>query len=171
MQFQVRTQIHRTPPGGVHAHGWRRAVSSSPDSLAHALQLFNKTELSVPACEYVLACGKVFVVNFSSFVKIRFLSTPPPPPPPHITAAYLKHSSSKTVLQRAHITHNDAPTTMTNSISLAIHTAAITFLCAAGNLLSVYSYHVEAQVNADESYEAMCDISDRISCTKVFASP
>lgn len=39
-----------------------------------------------------------------------------------------------------------------------------------GLLLSVYSLFVEMQAHADKNYKAMCDISERVSCTKVFLS-
>lgn len=39
-----------------------------------------------------------------------------------------------------------------------------------GLLLSVYSYHVESSMEEDENYSAMCDINEKISCTKVFGS-
>ena len=43
-------------------------------------------------------------------------------------------------------------------------------LCSAGIGLSYYSYFVETAVEQNEKYEAMCDINDQISCTKVFGS-
>jgi len=39
-----------------------------------------------------------------------------------------------------------------------------------GLFLSVYSLFVEMQAHADKNYKAMCDISERVSCTKVFLS-
>lgn len=39
-----------------------------------------------------------------------------------------------------------------------------------GLALSYYSYVVETAKEQDENYEAMCDISERVSCTKAFMS-
>ncbi|GLV33878.1 Vitamin-K epoxide reductase [Carabus blaptoides fortunei] len=36
--------------------------------------------------------------------------------------------------------------------------------------LSVYAYIIETKFEADDKYEPMCDIHERISCTKAFAS-
>lgn len=41
---------------------------------------------------------------------------------------------------------------------------------ALGLLLSVYSLYVEHSKSADPTYEAMCDLSARITCSKVFTS-
>lgn len=48
--------------------------------------------------------------------------------------------------------------------------ALISIACFAGAGLSLYSYYVEMKLHEDESYEAMCDISEQISCSKVFTS-
>lgn len=37
-------------------------------------------------------------------------------------------------------------------------------------LISIYSFHVETRAEEDSNYEALCDISEKISCTKVFNS-
>jgi vitamin-K-epoxide reductase (warfarin-sensitive) len=37
-------------------------------------------------------------------------------------------------------------------------------------MLSIYSVYVEIRAEEDESYEALCDINSRISCTRVFTS-
>nr|ABF18247.1 vitamin K epoxide reductase complex subunit 1 [Aedes aegypti] len=50
-------------------------------------------------------------------------------------------------------------------------TAGLVGLSFAGFLLSLYTSYVEIRAERDHSYEAMCDISERISCTKVFTSP
>lgn len=42
--------------------------------------------------------------------------------------------------------------------------------CLIGALLSYYAYTVEVKAEADHSYQAMCDISEHISCTKAFSS-
>nr|XP_029711289.1 uncharacterized protein LOC109415799 [Aedes albopictus] len=46
-------------------------------------------------------------------------------------------------------------------------TAGLVGLSFAGFLLSLYTSYVEIRAERDHSYEAMCDISERISCTKV----
>lgn len=40
-----------------------------------------------------------------------------------------------------------------------------------GLLLSYYAFYVETSKEHDDSYKAMCDISDHMSCSKVFTSP
>lgn len=40
-----------------------------------------------------------------------------------------------------------------------------------GLLLSLYGLFVERKLKADKSYKAVCDISDKMSCTKTFLSP
>uniref|UniRef100_A0A4W3GMH7 vitamin-K-epoxide reductase (warfarin-sensitive) n=1 Tax=Callorhinchus milii TaxID=7868 RepID=A0A4W3GMH7_CALMI len=42
--------------------------------------------------------------------------------------------------------------------------------CVLGLLLSVYAYHVETTKARDRAYEAMCDLSASISCSRVFTS-
>ncbi|XP_012220287.1 vitamin K epoxide reductase complex subunit 1-like protein 1 [Linepithema humile] len=42
--------------------------------------------------------------------------------------------------------------------------------CVIGLGLSYYAYVVETNKEQDDSYEALCDISEHISCTKVFMS-
>jgi len=41
---------------------------------------------------------------------------------------------------------------------------------AIGLALSLYALYVEYRASNDETYEAVCDISDQISCSKVFLS-
>ncbi|XP_072127560.1 vitamin K epoxide reductase complex subunit 1-like protein 1 [Mobula birostris] len=43
-------------------------------------------------------------------------------------------------------------------------------VCGLGLVLSLYAYHVETSKERDAAYRAMCDISDSISCSKVFTS-
>ncbi|XP_078278445.1 vitamin K epoxide reductase complex subunit 1-like protein 1 isoform X1 [Rhinoraja longicauda] len=43
-------------------------------------------------------------------------------------------------------------------------------VCLLGALLSVYAYHVESARGSDPGYVAMCDLSERMSCSKVFGS-
>ncbi|XP_065173512.1 vitamin K epoxide reductase complex subunit 1-like protein 1 [Atheta coriaria] len=46
----------------------------------------------------------------------------------------------------------------------------LTFSCFCGLALSIYAYTVELQASVNENYEAMCDISEHMSCSKVFTS-
>ncbi|XP_045173681.1 vitamin K epoxide reductase complex subunit 1-like protein 1 [Mercenaria mercenaria] len=46
----------------------------------------------------------------------------------------------------------------------------ITVTCVFGILLSIYAYHVEASIHSDPSFRALCDISEKMSCSKVFNS-
>ncbi|XP_035691505.1 vitamin K epoxide reductase complex subunit 1-like protein 1 [Branchiostoma floridae] len=43
-------------------------------------------------------------------------------------------------------------------------------LCTAGLVLSGYAFYVETSKEADHSYTAMCDVSESVSCSKVFTS-
>lgn len=43
-------------------------------------------------------------------------------------------------------------------------------LSAIGIILCIYTYVVETRKEEDSSYEAMCDINEHISCTRVFTS-
>lgn len=47
----------------------------------------------------------------------------------------------------------------------------LAFFSFVGLLISVYGYYVEVKAESDSSYRAMCDISETISCTKVFSTP
>ncbi|PSN36255.1 Vitamin K epoxide reductase complex subunit 1-like protein 1 [Blattella germanica] len=44
-------------------------------------------------------------------------------------------------------------------------------VCLVGLALSYYAYVVETSKEHDEKYEAMCDISEHMSCSKAFTSP
>lgn len=46
----------------------------------------------------------------------------------------------------------------------------VQILCVVGVVVSLYAYYVETKAEADDGYEAMCDLSETISCTKVFTS-
>ncbi|CAL4154099.1 unnamed protein product, partial [Meganyctiphanes norvegica] len=46
----------------------------------------------------------------------------------------------------------------------------IGILCLAGTLLSGYAYYVEVAKEFNKDYQALCDISAYISCSKVFTS-
>ena len=42
-------------------------------------------------------------------------------------------------------------------------------LCLGGLALSLYAYYVEVMMEASGGqYEALCDVSEKVSCTKVF---
>lgn len=59
---------------------------------------------------------------------------------------------------------------MADNCTISQYNVCITFSCLFGVLLSVYAYYVEVRAEEDSSYQALCDISQRISCTKVFTS-
>ena len=44
------------------------------------------------------------------------------------------------------------------------------FLCLCGAGLAGYAYYVEMESEKNPEYEALCDINEEISCTKVFNS-
>lgn len=44
-------------------------------------------------------------------------------------------------------------------------------IASVGLLLSLYGLFVEQRLKANKNYKAVCDISDKISCTKTFLSP
>ena len=48
--------------------------------------------------------------------------------------------------------------------------ALIRLLCMLGIALSAYALYVKKRFDADKTYKATCDISDKISCTKAFES-
>ncbi len=48
---------------------------------------------------------------------------------------------------------------------------AIYITVAIGILLSLYTLYVEHRLKKDHSYKAVCDINDRMSCSKTFESP
>lgn len=48
--------------------------------------------------------------------------------------------------------------------------AFIAIACIIGCGLSAYSYYVAVKVEEDDEYEALCDISEHVSCTKVLQS-
>lgn len=50
------------------------------------------------------------------------------------------------------------------------YSAFISIACIVGAGLSMYSYYVEMKLATDSSYEAMCDVSEEFSCSKVFKS-
>ncbi|XP_043269739.1 vitamin K epoxide reductase complex subunit 1 [Venturia canescens] len=58
------------------------------------------------------------------------------------------------------------------SVSGKVHkvNTGIVTSCVVGLALSYYAWAVEVAKEKDDSYEAMCDISERVSCTNVFTS-
>ena len=44
------------------------------------------------------------------------------------------------------------------------------FFCFLGIALSCYALYVEIKKEQDDSYVAMCDFNEKMSCTKVFSS-
>ncbi|XP_043594219.1 vitamin K epoxide reductase complex subunit 1-like protein 1 [Bombus pyrosoma] len=50
-----------------------------------------------------------------------------------------------------------------------LNTGIIT-ACIVGFAISYYAYYVELAKEEDNSYEAVCDISEHVSCTKAFSS-
>lgn len=46
----------------------------------------------------------------------------------------------------------------------------IYLLCVLGFLLSLYATYCHIQINKDGSFQSVCDLSDRASCTKAFKS-
>ena len=47
----------------------------------------------------------------------------------------------------------------------------IIILSIIGMLLSIYAFYIEKRVEENKKYKALCDISDKASCTKAFSSP
>ena len=47
---------------------------------------------------------------------------------------------------------------------------ALLIISAVGFFLSLYAFYVERKVSSQKNYKAVCDISDKISCTKAFAA-
>ncbi|KAJ8257052.1 hypothetical protein COCON_G00192040 [Conger conger] len=43
-------------------------------------------------------------------------------------------------------------------------------VCLLGILLSMYAFHVEREKARDPSYQPLCDVSNSVSCSKVFTS-
>ena len=42
--------------------------------------------------------------------------------------------------------------------------------CVVGILVSAYAYYVETSKEKDDSFQALCDINAKVSCSKVFTS-
>lgn len=54
--------------------------------------------------------------------------------------------------------------------SVEQYSAAIAVACLIGTGLSVYSYYVASKIEEDESYEALCDINESVSCSQIYQS-
>lgn len=57
-----------------------------------------------------------------------------------------------------------------DTIKINLYTNIISILCILGTTLSGYSYYIETKNDFDNTYEAMCDINEHVSCTRVFTS-
>jgi vitamin-K-epoxide reductase (warfarin-sensitive) len=55
-------------------------------------------------------------------------------------------------------------------VSSSVYRQSVIVLCLAGIGLSLYAYYVETRKTSDSSYRAACDISERMSCTRVLTS-
>eukprot|EP00795_Rhopilema_esculentum_P015457 gene15457-6707_t len=54
---------------------------------------------------------------------------------------------------------------------MAMFNALLRFTtCIIGVILSLYALHVEIAKEKDADFKAMCDISEKMSCSKVFNS-
>ncbi|XP_044759310.1 vitamin K epoxide reductase complex subunit 1-like protein 1 [Coccinella septempunctata] len=60
---------------------------------------------------------------------------------------------------------------MPDKRSISLLSTYLATLSTVGLGLSIYSYYVEARVELEDDYTAMCDINEHISCSKVFKSP
>lgn len=54
--------------------------------------------------------------------------------------------------------------------SLRNISTGLILMCIIGTVLSYYAYIVETTKENDESYEALCDINEHISCSRVLTS-
>ncbi|XP_055843218.1 vitamin K epoxide reductase complex subunit 1-like protein 1 [Episyrphus balteatus] len=89
-------------------------------------------------------------------------SSPPPTTLPHSSLPpTTKTTNSNSISFRRAISRPPARTT---------NTVGMILTCLIGLALSGYATYVEIRVEKDDDYQAMCDISEKISCTKVFAS-
>ena len=57
-----------------------------------------------------------------------------------------------------------------NKVSVRCMNIAISAAVILGFAVSFYAYKVERMTEDDPSYEAVCDISEHVSCTKAFSS-
>lgn len=54
--------------------------------------------------------------------------------------------------------------------SIEQYSASIAIACIIGSALSVYSYYLISTLEEDDEYEALCDLGERLSCTKTLQS-
>lgn len=54
--------------------------------------------------------------------------------------------------------------------SIEQYSASIAIACIIGSALSVYSYYLISRLDEDDEYEALCDLGERLSCTKSLQS-
>lgn len=54
--------------------------------------------------------------------------------------------------------------------SIEQYSASIAIACIIGSALSVYSYYLNSRLEEDDEYEALCDLGERLSCTKSLQS-
>lgn len=59
---------------------------------------------------------------------------------------------------------------MSEEVKLTRYSKGIAVSSTIGIFLSLYGMYVEIMAAYDDDYEAMCDINEKISCTKVFTS-
>lgn len=50
--------------------------------------------------------------------------------------------------------------------SIEQYSAGIAIACIIGSALSVYSYYLISRLEEDDEFEALCDLGERLSCTK-----
>jgi vitamin-K-epoxide reductase (warfarin-sensitive) len=55
-------------------------------------------------------------------------------------------------------------------VSLSVYHQSVTILCLVGISLSLYAYYVETRKISDPTYQAACDIGERMSCSRVLTS-
>ncbi|XP_015178099.1 PREDICTED: vitamin K epoxide reductase complex subunit 1-like protein 1 [Polistes dominula] len=68
------------------------------------------------------------------------------------------------------ITTTTTTTTTTTPESLRKLSTGLIFLCILGTILSYYAFIVETTKERDQSYEALCDINEYMSCSRVVTS-
>jgi vitamin-K-epoxide reductase (warfarin-sensitive) len=48
---------------------------------------------------------------------------------------------------------------------------SVMLIAAIGLCISLYGFFVESKISEDPTYHPVCDLSDRVSCSKTFLSP
>lgn len=59
---------------------------------------------------------------------------------------------------------------MKSLIATNRYAIATAIVCSIGVALSAYAFYVETRAESEPTFKAMCDISQHMSCTKVFKS-